>query len=110
MSDNWENQEQNQENQESSALEIANSNRALLRNHRPIEPRHLEIVDTYKSVGSIRPITKSDLSVTSTLVVSGSRPISAGTLQISEQYNVMGNRPVASNQIDNVFLLMGYLD
>lgn len=111
MSDNWENQEHNQEeNQETSALEVANKPTALLPNNRPIQPSSLEVVSTYKSVGSIRPITKSHLSVKNTLVLSGSRPITAGTLQISEQYNVMGNRPVASNEIDDVFLLMGYLD
>lgn len=110
MSENWENQEHNQEeNQESSALKVATP-ATLYHGNRPIEPSKLEIVNTYRSVGSVRPITKSDLMVKSTLVVSGSRPISAGTLVISEQYNVMGNRPVASNQIDNVFLLMGYLD
>ncbi|AUC62165.1 hypothetical protein AA637_13875 [Cyanobacterium sp. HL-69] len=111
MSDNWENQDHNQEeNQETSALEVANKATALFHYNRPIKPSSLEVVSTYQSVGSTRPITKSHLNVRNTLVLSGSRPITAGTLQISEQYNVMGNRPVASNEIDDVFLLMGYLD
>jgi len=112
MSDNWENQEHDQEeNQGASALEVAKKSTALFHNNnRPIQPSSLEVVDTYKSVGSIRPITKSDLTVKNILVLSGSRPVSAGTLQISEEFNVMGNRPVASNEIDDAFLLMGYLD
>jgi hypothetical protein len=107
MSDNWENQE---ENQGTSALEVANKSKALFHNNRPIKPSSLEVVDTYISVGSVRPITKSNLAVKNILVLSGSRPVTASSLQISEEFNVMGNRPVASNEIDDVLLLMGYLD
>lgn len=115
-----ENQE-NQENQE-TALSIQNReqnkpglNLKLSRDHglpnnRPVEAGHLEVVKTFTSVGSLRPITKGHNYAGSNLVISGSRPIAARTLQISETYSVMGNRPVASNQIDDPVVLMGYID
>lgn len=96
-------------NKETSALKLATKSE-LLPGNRPIEPNHLQVVTTYKSVGSIRPVTKSDLNIKSMLTLSGARPIVASNLKISQEYTVMGNRPVASNFIDNPLLLMGYLD
>ena len=84
--------------------------KTLLPQNRPIEPSHLEIVNTYSSVGSDRPVTKGTVDFTSSIVISGNRPIAASTLKISESYAVMGNRPVASNDIDDAATLMGYLD
>lgn len=81
-----------------------------LPNHRPIEDSHLNIVSTYTSVGSDRPVTASEMEISGTLSISGNRPIAASHLQISETYTVMGNRPVASNEIDDATTLMGYLD
>jgi hypothetical protein len=81
-----------------------------LPNNRPIEARHLQIVGTFASGGSSRPITKSDTNIGGKIIISGNRPIAAKTLAISETYSVMGNRPVASNQIDDPLALMGYID
>lgn len=81
-----------------------------LPNHRPIENSHLNIVSTYSSVGSDRPVTSGDIEVAGTLTISGNRPIAVSHLQISETYAVMGNRPVASNEIDDPTALMGFLD
>ncbi len=84
---------------------------AMLPGNRPVEPSHLQVLSTYKSVGGSRPITASQMHISSTLVVSGNRPISTSTLAISESVHIMGNRPVASNQIDeDPAILMGYLD
>jgi hypothetical protein len=93
---------------EKSGLQFHESD--TLPNNRPIENSHLNIVSTYTSVGSSRPVTAGDMEVASTLAISGNRPIAVSHLQISETYAVMGNRPVASNEIDDPTLLMGYLD
>ena len=102
------NKEKNNEGQKSLALSVPH--KTLLPGNRPIEPSHLQVVSTYSSVGSARPVTKSDMQISSTLVLSGNRPITMSTLQVSETYTVMGNRPVASNDIDDPLTLMGYLD
>lgn len=84
---------------------------AMLPGNRPVEPSHLQVISTYRSVGGSRPVTASGMHISSTLVVSGNRPISTSTLAISESVHIMGNRPVASNQIDeDPAVLMGYLD
>ena len=81
----------------------------LLPQNRPIEPSHLQIVNTYSSVGSNRPVSKGTVEFSSSIVISGNRPIAASTLQVSDSY-IMGNRPVASNESDETTALMGYLD
>jgi hypothetical protein len=92
-----------------SALKLANKSE-LLPGNRPVEPNHLQIVHTYSSVGSLRPVTKSGLHILKMMTLSGDRPITESTLDISEEFKIMGNRPVASNQIDDPLLLMGFLD
>lgn len=98
-----------QKEKEVGTLKLADKN-ALLPGNRPIESRHLQIVSTYGSMSSIRPVVKSGLDIKSSITISGIRPIVASHLHISESYTVMGNRPVASNLIDDPLLLMGYLD
>ena len=95
--------------EQTSALKLANKSE-LLPGNRPVEPNHLQIVHTYSSVGSLRPVTKSDLHIKNTITLSGNRPIMASNLDISQEFKIMGNRPVASNQIDDPLLLMGFLD
>jgi hypothetical protein len=92
------------------ALALSTQPRTLLPQNRPIEPSHLEIVHTYSSVGSDRPVSKGTVKFNSSLAISGNRPIAASTLQVSDSYIVMGNRPVASNESDETATLMGYLD
>ena len=92
------------------SLALSTPQRPNLPQNRPIEPSHLEVVRTYSSVGSARPVTKSTMEISGTMTISGTRPIALGGLQISETYVVMGNRPVASNEIDDASTLMGYLD
>ena len=103
-------EENNANNEEPKTLALSVPQTTLLPGNRPIEPSHLQIVHTYSSVGSSRPVTKSDIKVSSTMVLSGNRPITLSGLQISETSTVMGNRPVASNEIDDPSTLMGYLD
>ena len=91
------------------ALALSTQPRTLLPQNRPIEPSSLEIVHTYSSVGSDRPVSKGTVEFSSSITISGNRPIAASTLQISESF-VMGNRPVASNESDETTALMGYLD
>ncbi|MDJ0532551.1 MAG: hypothetical protein QNJ70_08645 [Xenococcaceae cyanobacterium MO_207.B15] len=106
-----ENKEENKaDNQEQKTLALSVHQKTLLPNNRPVEPSHLQIVSTYSSVGSARPVTKGDIKISNTMVISGNRPIALSNLQISETYVVMGNRPVASNEIDDPSTLMGYLD
>ena len=104
-------QEENKaDNEGQKTLALSVPHKTLLPGNRPIEPSHLQVVSTYSSVGSARPVTKSDIKVSNTIVISGNRPITLSTLQVSETYTVMGNRPVASNDIDDPLTLMGYLD
>ncbi|MEO0014322.1 MAG: hypothetical protein RLZZ535_2711 [Cyanobacteriota bacterium] len=91
-------------------LALSTQPRTLLPQNRPIEPSSIEIVHTYSSVGSDRPVSKGAVKFSSSLSISGNRPIAASTLQVSESYIVMGNRPVASNESDETASLMGYLD
>ncbi|MBP0017755.1 MAG: hypothetical protein J7647_09370 [Cyanobacteria bacterium SBLK] len=77
--------------------------------NRPIEPSHLNVVGTYKSMGE-RPVISSGLEVSSSIVISGNRPITKSNLAISETYKVMGNRPVAPNEFEDIATLIGYLD
>ncbi|NEO27595.1 MAG: hypothetical protein F6K03_12055, partial [Kamptonema sp. SIO4C4] len=77
--------------------------------NRPVESSHLKVFRTYNSMG-IRPVTTSNLNITHSIVLSGNRPVTKGSLMISEQYSVMGNRPVASNEIEDIATLIGYLD
>ncbi|MGF1588242.1 MAG: hypothetical protein ACFCU7_03190 [Pleurocapsa sp.] len=92
------------------ALALSVQPKTLLPQNRPIEPSSLEIVHTYSSVGSDRPVSKGTVKFSSSIAISGNRPIAASTLQVSESYVVMGNRPVASNESDETTALMGYLD
>lgn len=96
------------DNKKTLALSVHKN--SLLPNNRPIEPSHLDIVKTYSSVGSVRPVAKSTMKVSDTMTISGNRPIAVSTLKVSETYIVMGNRPVASNEIDDSATLMGYID
>jgi hypothetical protein len=91
-------------------LALSTQPKTLLPQNRPIEPSSLEIVHTYSSVGSDRPVSKGTVKFISSLAISGNRPIAASTLKVSESYIVMGNRPVASNESDETDSLMGYLD
>ncbi len=95
---------------EEKALALSTQTKTLLPQNRPIEPSSLEIVNTYSSVGSNRPVAKGKVEFNSSLAISGNRPIAASTLQVSETYVVMGNRPVASNESDETATLMGYID
>ena len=103
------NHETEREAPESQSLALSAPQRRLP-NNRPIEPSHLEVVRTYSTVGSNRPVTKGTMEISNTLTISGNRPIAVGGLQISESHIIMGNRPVASNEIDDAAALMGYLD
>lgn len=103
--------EQNAEQQEKEVVALKLADKAdILPGNRPVEAQHLQIVSTYGSLSSRRPVMKSGLDIKNTITISGNRPIVASHLKISEDYNVMGNRPVASNQIDDPVSLMGYLD
>ncbi|HEY9768026.1 MAG TPA: hypothetical protein V6C71_05890 [Coleofasciculaceae cyanobacterium] len=98
-----------EDNDSDRALTLSIQPRSLLPQNRPIEPSSLEIVHTYSSVGSDRPVSKGTIKFSSSIAISGNRPIAASTLQVSDSY-VMGNRPVASNESDETTALMGYLD
>ncbi len=95
--------------QADKALALSVQPRSMLPENRPIEPSHLQIVHTYSSVGSDRPVSKGTVEFSSTLAISGNRPIAASTLQVSETF-IMGNRPVASNESDETATLLEYLD
>ena len=93
---------------EDKSLALSVQPKTMLPQNRPIEPSHIEIVNTYSSVGSNRPVSKGTVEFSSSLAISGNRPIAVSTLKISESY--MNNRPIASNESDETAVLMGYLD
>ena len=94
---------------EEQSLALSTQPPAMLPQNRPIEPSHIDIVHTYSSVGSDRPVSKGTVEFSSSLAISGNRPIAASTLQVSDSY-IMGRRPIASNESDDTATLMGYLD
>ncbi|MBE9116834.1 hypothetical protein IQ249_13080 [Lusitaniella coriacea LEGE 07157] len=75
--------------------------------NRPIEQSHLKV--DHMIFGN-RPVMKSEMDVSNSIVISGNRPIAKSHLAVSETYTVMGNRPVASNEIEDINTLIGYLD
>jgi hypothetical protein len=77
--------------------------------NRPIGPSHIQVVETYSVMGN-RPVVASGMKIVHSLSVSGNRPVMASSLAISDSYSVMGNRPVASNEIEDIGTLIGYLD
>lgn len=77
--------------------------------NRPIEPSHTDIVRTYSIMGN-RPVVSSGMKIVDSHLVSGHRPVMASSLVISENYSLMGNRPIASNEVEDMSTLIGYLD
>ncbi|MEB3224494.1 MAG: hypothetical protein VKJ86_01685 [Synechococcus sp.] len=92
------------------ALSVKEPAKLGLPNNRPIEPSHLKVMHTYRSVGGDRPVTAGLMEISSTMTVSGNRPIMASHLHISDSIVIMGNRPVAPNETDDMDTLIGYLD
>ncbi|AFY39701.1 hypothetical protein Lepto7376_3504 [[Leptolyngbya] sp. PCC 7376] len=97
------------ETKEVTALSVKEPTKLGLPNNRPIEPSHLKVTSTYKSVGADRPVTAGTMEISSTMTISGNRPIAASLLQVSDTF-VMGKRPVAPNETDDIDILIGYLD
>ena len=91
----------------SSDLDVAQT--MMVSGERPISSSNLQIVETVNIMG-IRPIAANKMQVSDTINLSGIRPIAKSGLVVSETYSIMGNRPVASNEIDDSFSLMGFLD
>ena len=94
---------------EEQSLALSPQPRTMLPQNRPIEPSHIDIVHTYSSVGSDRPVSRGTVDFSSSIAISGNRPIAASTLQVSDSF-IMGNRPVASNESDDTATLLEYLD
>ncbi|MEA5594319.1 hypothetical protein [Rivularia sp. UHCC 0363] len=91
----------------SSDLDISHT--MMVSGERPISSSDLDIVSTVNIMG-IRPIGANKVEFSETMNLSGIRPIAKSHLVVSEMYSVMGNRPVASNEVDDSFSLMGFLD
>lgn len=91
----------------SSDLQVAQT--MAIAGLRPIGTSSLEVVESVNLMG-IRPIAANNVEIVGTMNISGVRPISASIIKFSETYSVMGNRPIASNEIDDSYSLMGFLD
>lgn len=75
--------------------------------NRPIESSSLEVIEIVDN----RPVMADNFQVMEMYSEAGNRPVGSSTLQISELYSVMGgNRPIASNETDDTFTLMGFID
>ncbi|OKH17257.1 hypothetical protein [[Limnothrix rosea] IAM M-220] len=97
------------EEKEVTALSIKEPAKLGLPNNRPIEPSHLNITSTYRSIGADRPVTSGTMEISSTMTISGNRPIMASHLHVSETF-IMGKRPIAPNETPDMADLIGYLD
>lgn len=110
-----ENQENPQDEQQQGGLVEASKTgldlyqTPRLPQNRPIEPSHIQVVETYSIMGN-RPVTASQMKIVDSLSISGHRPVMASSLVISEKYSLMGNRPIASNEDEDMSTLIGYLD
>lgn len=76
---------------------------------RPIEPSHLEVVNT-DTIPGHRPIFASHLQVVDSELLPGHRPIVASDPELLNAQMLMPNRPIASNEIDDPLTLMDFLD
>ncbi|ERT09667.1 hypothetical protein M595_0353 [Lyngbya aestuarii BL J] len=90
-------------------IQVAHS--AMIMPNRPIEESHLEITGT---IMGNRPIFKTESASGVSFVHSedsvgamANRPVATTQLQIT---SMLVNRPVASNEVDDPYALMGYLD
>ncbi|NEO86032.1 MAG: hypothetical protein F6J87_17510 [Spirulina sp. SIO3F2] len=100
--------DKSQDAAQETGIQVYNGGSPLPQN-RPVESSSLKVVSTYNTMGN-RPVISSGLEVSSSIVISGNRPIMKSNLAVSETYSVMGNRPVASNEIEDIATLIGYLD
>ncbi|KKI99382.1 hypothetical protein PROH_15445 [Prochlorothrix hollandica PCC 9006 = CALU 1027] len=77
---------------------------------RPVEVSALHVVSTYRSPEQ-RPITLDTFKIARIENICGPRPVMVSDLHIDRTETAFGVRPVASNQIDDIpLVLMGYLD
>lgn len=97
------------ENSAPTQIQVAHS--ASIMPNRPIEESHLEVVGT---IMGNRPIFKTESASGVSFVHSedsvgamANRPVATTHLQIT---SMMVNRPIASNEVDDPYALMGYLD
>ena len=94
-------------------IELADHTRVFesdsLPNHRPISLSNMDVVDSLSSAG-MRPIMSSLFEISTTDSLPGHRPVAVSTLEISDLDTLPGHRPIASNDIDDPYTLMGYLD
>lgn len=95
----------------SAPTQIQVSHSAMIMPNRPIEESHLEITGT---IMGNRPIFKTESASGVSFVHSedsvgamANRPVATTQLQIT---SMLVNRPVASNEVDDPYALMGYLD
>ncbi|KKD36388.1 hypothetical protein WN50_20000 [Limnoraphis robusta CS-951] len=100
---------QSSENSTPTQIQVAHS--AMIMPNRPIEESHLEVVGT---IMGNRPIFKTESVSGISFVHSedsvgamANRPVAISHLQIT---SMTVNRPVASNDVDDPYALMGYLD
>ncbi|WP_413167007.1 hypothetical protein ACL6C3_09935 [Capilliphycus salinus ALCB114379] len=99
------------ENSAPTQIQVAHHQSAMIMPNRPIEESHLEVVGT---IMGNRPIFKTESASGISFVHSedavgamANRPVATTHLQIT---SMMANRPIASNQVDDPYALMGYLD
>ncbi len=97
------------ENSSPTQIQVAHS--AMIMPNRPIEESHLQVVGT---IMGNRPIFKTESVSGISFVHSedsvgamANRPVATTQLQIT---SMMVNRPIASNEVDDPYALMGYLD
>ncbi|MEA5540004.1 hypothetical protein VB834_13295 [Limnoraphis robusta Tam1] len=100
-----------QSSENSTPTQIQVAHQAMIMPNRPIEESHLEVVGT---IMGNRPIFKTESVSGISFVHSedsvgamANRPVAISHLQIT---SMTVNRPVASNEVDDPYALMGYLD
>jgi hypothetical protein len=78
-----------------------------LLNGRPIESTGLKI---YDELPGARPIFVSDFHAVEGLDLPGGRPVMASPAALMKAEQLPGGRPISSNDIDNDYELMGFID
>jgi hypothetical protein len=77
--------------------------------YRPVSAAHLVVVSD-QTLPNHRPIVKSGLVIVDTDTLPNHRPVVRSKFPLPGSESLPNHRPIASNQIDDPYELMGFLD
>ncbi|WP_404784374.1 hypothetical protein [Altericista sp. CCNU0014] len=77
--------------------------------YRPVSAAHLVVIND-QTLPNQRPVVKSGLVIVDTDTLPNHRPVVASKFPLPNSESLPNHRPIASNQIDDPYELMGFLD